>query len=378
MPSSATEPIAAARSTLGSGRASSTNPATPSTPTTSRPRARTPAQRATTSRKPTTSVRLVPETAARWVSPQVRKSSTTSSDICWSSPTTRAGTSARESGGAPATAARIPARTRAAPRTAPRWLDTVGERPVDRTAARSGPSGRPADPSPGPSRRAARAPVLVADDEHGRPGARSRLRRRRRPPSTRVSVNEPNLPRRSTGSESPARSRRTAARSCASERPRRCGWRRRAARSRPPPRGRDQAGGQGRDRASPPRRATAPTRRAEQHGTGPAGQAEGGEPAGPGRGTEHHRAQRSGRACPGRRLAVAAAWRAAAASARAGTSEGEERRHLGERRVADAGDLEQLVDGGERRRSRCGRRGSSARSPVRRRAAPRARPGRRC
>ncbi len=42
MPTSATEPITAARSTLGSGRASSTNPTTPTAPATTSPRARTP------------------------------------------------------------------------------------------------------------------------------------------------------------------------------------------------------------------------------------------------------------------------------------------------------------------------------------------------
>ncbi len=71
---SATVPIAAARTTLGSGRASSTKPATPTTPRAVRVRPRAPRPRATTSRNPTTSVRLVPDTAARWVSPQVRKS----------------------------------------------------------------------------------------------------------------------------------------------------------------------------------------------------------------------------------------------------------------------------------------------------------------
>ena len=73
----ATDPIAAARTTLGSGRASTTNPATPTSPTTVSIRPRAPRPRATTTRKPTTNVRLVPDTAARWVSPVVRKSSTT-------------------------------------------------------------------------------------------------------------------------------------------------------------------------------------------------------------------------------------------------------------------------------------------------------------
>ncbi len=57
--------------TLGSVRASSTNPTMPSAPTTYSQRPRTPHQRASTSRNPTTRVRLVPDTAIRWVSPVV-------------------------------------------------------------------------------------------------------------------------------------------------------------------------------------------------------------------------------------------------------------------------------------------------------------------
>ncbi len=110
MPSRATDPITAARRTLGSGRASSTNPRTPSTPTTTRPLARTPAQRASRSSDPTTRVRLVPETASRWVSPEVRKASVSSSGIRASSPSTRAGTSVRGPSGRGATAARIESR----------------------------------------------------------------------------------------------------------------------------------------------------------------------------------------------------------------------------------------------------------------------------
>ena len=96
MPTSATEPIAAARSTLGSVRASSTKPDARRAP---RPRPGPgrgrPTQRASRSREPTTSVRLVPETASRWVSPEVRKASISSSGIRASSPSTSAGTRAR-------------------------------------------------------------------------------------------------------------------------------------------------------------------------------------------------------------------------------------------------------------------------------------------
>ena len=64
-------------------------------------RPRTRSQRATTSANPTTRVRLVPETASRWVSPVVRKSSASAGSSPASSPSTRAGTSARRSGGRP-------------------------------------------------------------------------------------------------------------------------------------------------------------------------------------------------------------------------------------------------------------------------------------
>ncbi len=57
-------------------------------------RPRTPHHRATTSRNPTISVRLVPDTAVRWVSPVVRKSSSRPGSSPRSSPSTRAGTSA--------------------------------------------------------------------------------------------------------------------------------------------------------------------------------------------------------------------------------------------------------------------------------------------
>ena len=78
-------------------------------PSTCSPRPRTPAQRPSTSRKPTTRVRLVPLTASRWVSPVVRKSSARSGSRPPSSPTTSAGTSSRASASRPATAARTDA-----------------------------------------------------------------------------------------------------------------------------------------------------------------------------------------------------------------------------------------------------------------------------
>ena len=107
-----TTPMAAARTTLGSGRASSTNPATDTRPSTTRTRRGAPSDRASTSTTASTIVRFVPDTASRWVRPLRRNSSCTSSEIRWSSPSTSAGTSADGSRPVWATACRTPARTR--------------------------------------------------------------------------------------------------------------------------------------------------------------------------------------------------------------------------------------------------------------------------
>ena len=114
MPISATVPIAAARTTLGSVRATITKPMIPTAARTWIQRPRTPIHRPRMSRKPTTSVRLVPHTASRWVSPVVRKSSATSGSRPPSSPATSAGTSSRASTPRSATAARTECRTAAA------------------------------------------------------------------------------------------------------------------------------------------------------------------------------------------------------------------------------------------------------------------------
>ncbi len=74
----ATRPITAALRTLGCGRASTTNTTTMPSPTTVKPRARTPMSRASGSTNANNSVRFVPETADRWVSPVVLKSSANS------------------------------------------------------------------------------------------------------------------------------------------------------------------------------------------------------------------------------------------------------------------------------------------------------------
>ena len=137
--------MAAARSTLGSVRASSTKPTIPATPTTPSQRPRTPTQRATTSRNPTTRVRFVPETAVRCVRPVVRKSSTSPGGIPASSPSTSAGTSACWLAGRWATASRIEARRasvarQAAPAAAavsggPRGVTVAARSPASSTGA---------------------------------------------------------------------------------------------------------------------------------------------------------------------------------------------------------------------------------------------------
>ena len=175
IPTSPTVPMAAARTTLGSVRASSTNPRTPTAPTTTSPRARTPAHRASTSRQPTTRVRLVPETASRWVSPEVRNASVRAGGIPASSPSTRAGTRWRGPTSWWSTAPRMPARSVEAPRRSgpgpssscggPRLLNTPARSSVRAWASRPdratrAPSGSPA---------ALRSPMT-------RTGARTRCR----------------------------------------------------------------------------------------------------------------------------------------------------------------------------------------------------------
>ena len=121
----------------------------PTAPTTYSQRPRTPHHRASSSRKPTTRVRLVPETASRWVSPVVRKSSASSSGR--------------------------PRRRRRRPAPAPaRAGSPAGGR--RRRAARRGPRRRPATTGPGRSTtsRLARAEISTAGQVGVRRPAASR------------------------------------------------------------------------------------------------------------------------------------------------------------------------------------------------------------
>ena len=216
--SSATDPIAAARTTLGSGRASSTNPPTPRIPTTVRARPRTPRPRATTSRKPTTSVRLVPDTAARWVSPHVRKSSTTVGLISRSSPTTRAGTSARASGPLPETASRMPARTASATPNGPAGgARTSGRADPDSRAATLGSSDGPSRPRAATTEPSSRcAQVSSASTTTGARVAKTRPRPVTWRTASRTTTKSPCRPSLVTGSEVTRASSRTTARCSAS------------------------------------------------------------------------------------------------------------------------------------------------------------------
>ena len=205
--SAPTEPITAARSTLGSVRASSTNPSTPSTPdhdqspgTDARPSGPAAAG------SPTTSVRLVPETASRWVRPEVRKSSPSCSGIRASSPSTSAGTSARgPSGrwrdGLPDRAAQPVGAPEQRPRTAraPRAARAC-------SARRPGPASAPAAAARGPA--AVEPSASVGPAPVGDAPAPAPARRCRRPrPTTRLGPGRGrrrtarSRPRRSTGSE---------------------------------------------------------------------------------------------------------------------------------------------------------------------------------
>ena len=211
-------PITAARSTLGSVRASSTNPSTPAAPTTTSHRPRAPHHRAMTSRNPTTRVRLVPETASRCVSPVVRKSASTSSGRPASSPTTRAGTSARCAGGRCDTEARRDSRTAPAPRhQTPGRASTSGSPRASSSAARSPssastnrPDTRTVPPSAGRDESAPASTSTGAPSVVTRPRPRTSLTRARHITwSVRPEVS-------STGSEETVPTTDTAAPSCAS------------------------------------------------------------------------------------------------------------------------------------------------------------------
>ena len=146
--------------------------------------ARTRHQRAVSSTKPSTRVRLEPLTASRWVSPVVLKSAMTSVGIVASSPSTRAGTSAAWAAGSGEAASVRPERT---PRHGAVHPGRAGHDPRVgagrcRTAARSGsPAGDSRPDTSTRSPRRSRIQRQVADGQQRRPAsdrhvhARSRL-----------------------------------------------------------------------------------------------------------------------------------------------------------------------------------------------------------
>lgn len=122
MARSVIRPQAAARSTLGSGRQTTTKARASAPPMTAVPRSDSPRRGASPRRsarvarcggpisRASTIVRLLPETASKWVRSVARKASSRSGGTREVSPTTRPGSRARASGRSPSVASRSPAR----------------------------------------------------------------------------------------------------------------------------------------------------------------------------------------------------------------------------------------------------------------------------
>ncbi len=150
-------PITAARTTLGSGRASTTNPARPTRASTGRSRRGTPTRTHSPRTSPVTTATLLPLTAVRWVIPVARMAAVRSGGVRLVSPMTRPGSSPLGSAGAWSTDARRPLRSRsAAAATAPGGASTSGGPLTDKVATRS--SARSVGPSRPRTRMVARHP----------------------------------------------------------------------------------------------------------------------------------------------------------------------------------------------------------------------------
>ena len=151
-PTMAMAPMAAARTTLGSGRARTTNPASAASASTGRSALGTPRIVHSPRTRPRTTATLAPLTADRWVSPVVSIASVRSGGVRLVSPMTRPGRRPRASAEVPSTASRSPARRRSAPRaTAPGGASVRGLSVTVTTASSAAPG------SPGPSRPATSA-----------------------------------------------------------------------------------------------------------------------------------------------------------------------------------------------------------------------------
>ena len=132
-------PIAAARTTLGPGRASTTKPASPRPATSTCTPGRTPRRRSGHRMPVSTIATFAPETAVRWESPALRKSAVRSGSIARVSPTTRPGSSpaGRSSSVRAAEAVRPSRRTPAARWIGPGPPSTEGGPRAERTATTS-------------------------------------------------------------------------------------------------------------------------------------------------------------------------------------------------------------------------------------------------
>ena len=105
-----TPPMTAARSTLGDGRARTTNPTSASPAPAAHTRGPARSSRSRNSTAPATTARFAPDTAVRWVSPAARKSSATSGVWSRVSPTVSPGSSPAERSGNTPDAVRRPSR----------------------------------------------------------------------------------------------------------------------------------------------------------------------------------------------------------------------------------------------------------------------------
>ena len=127
-PSNPTPPIAAARTTLGSGRTSTTNPSRSTAASGGRQRRRTPRRPANPRAAARTIATLEPLTADRWVIPVTSMASSRSAGVREVSPMTSPGRRPRASVGSPSVAAANRVRTTSAVRaTRPGSSRTVGE-----------------------------------------------------------------------------------------------------------------------------------------------------------------------------------------------------------------------------------------------------------
>ena len=141
--------MTAALTTLGSGRARTTKPSSPTAATGGRHGRRMPTVPQSQRTAARTNVTLLPETALRWLSPVSSMTAVRSGGVCEVSPTTSAGTSPRASGQRPSVAERNRSRTASAASKTPPGPATTRSVPFGvATATTSSPG------SAGPSRTA--------------------------------------------------------------------------------------------------------------------------------------------------------------------------------------------------------------------------------